>query len=133
MNRNEASQFCRTELNQHGLKDWKVRLNSNPDWPFLGMCVHNDEAIILNAHHIDIHPHAEVINTIRHEIAHALVGSGNGHNSVWETKAREIGCDNTLPCSHLDIPAHVIDAIRSGATVEFEVHEERVEHIIRTP
>lgn len=32
-------------------------------------------------------------NTILHEIAHALVGCSNGHNSVWQEKAYEIGCD----------------------------------------
>ncbi len=34
-----------------------------------------------------------VKNTILHEIAHALVGNGNGHNWVWQQKALEIGCD----------------------------------------
>jgi predicted SprT family Zn-dependent metalloprotease len=32
-------------------------------------------------------------NTILHEIAHALVGKGHGHNNIWKSKAIEIGCD----------------------------------------
>lgn len=32
-------------------------------------------------------------NTVLHEIAHALVGPGHGHNEVWRTKAISIGCD----------------------------------------
>jgi SNF2 family DNA or RNA helicase len=85
---------------------------------------------MINAHHCDIHPDNEVICTIKHEVAHALT-PGHGHDSVWADKAKEIGCDNTLPCSHLNLPEHVIDAIRSGQIVEMTVEEET--HVIRRP
>lgn len=133
MDRNQASKLCRAELDKYNLSDWHVRLTSDPNQPFLGLCVYRDKSIILNAAHIDIHPTAEVINTILHEIAHAIVGPGHAHNSTWETKAREIGCDNTLPCSHLNIPEHIIDAIRSGATIEMTVEEKVITNVIRTP
>jgi len=133
MDRNLASKFCRAELDKHGLKDWHIRLTMDFNVPFLGLCVYKDKTIILNAAHIDIHPYHEVENTIRHEVAHAIVGPGFGHGSVWEEKAREIGCDNTFPCSHLNIPEHVIDAIRSGATVEMTVEVKEVVNVIRTP
>ena len=133
MERNTASKFCRAELDKHGLKDWHIRLTMDFNVPFLGLCVYKDKCIILNAAHIDIHPIDEVYNTIRHEIAHAIVGPGFGHGLVWEEKAREVGCDNTFPCSHLNIPEHVIDAIRSGATVEMTVEEKVITNVIRTP
>jgi len=131
MNRHDATEYCREHLNKHGLKDWKVRVTSDPNLPFLGICMYKDKVIMLNGHHIDIHPHAEVICTILHEIAHALVGPGHGHNGVWAAKAREIGCDNTEACSRLDMPAHVIDAIRSGASVEVIVEEKEIVQKIR--
>lgn len=130
MNRNTASKLARTELDKYGLGDWGVRLTSDPNQPFLGLCMHRDKCIILNAHHVDIHPDAEIINTIKHEVAHALC-PGQGHNNVWSTKAREMGCDNTLPCSHLSLPKNVIDGIRSSATIEMTVEEET--HVIRKP
>lgn len=34
-----------------------------------------------------------VRNTILHEIAHALVGPGHGHDRVWRARAISIGCD----------------------------------------
>ena len=128
MTRQEAAQFCRDELNKHELKDWGVRLNQDAKGHFLGMCSYRDKVIILNAHHIDIHPTPDVINTIRHEVAHALC-PGHAHDSVWADKATEIGCDNTSPCSNLSLSPEVIDAIRSGATVEVTFTEQ----VIRTP
>ena len=130
MNRNDATQLCREELNKHGLSDWGVRITIDSKHSFLGMCVYKDKVIILNAFHTDMHPDMEVIDTIKHEVAHALT-PGHDHDFVWADKAREIGCTNTLPCSHLSFPKHVIDAIRSGATVEMTVEE--VTHVIRTP
>jgi SNF2 family DNA or RNA helicase len=129
MDRNTASKFCRVELDKYNLKGWHVRITQDPNMSFLGLCMHNDKCIVINAFHTDIHPDDEVYNTIRHEIAHAIVGPGLGHGPMWETKAKEIGCDNTEPCSHLNLPAYVLDAIRSGATIEMTVEEQ----IVRTP
>lgn len=131
MDRTSASNFCRAELNKHGLKEWGIRLTTDPNLPFLGLCMHNDKCIMLNAHHIDLHPDKDVINTIQHEIAHALVGPNHGHNSVWAEKAKELGCYNTLPCSTLTLPPHVIDAIRSGHSVEIIVEEKEIKQIVR--
>lgn len=130
MERNRATQLLRDELNKHGLKDWGVRLSTNINEPWLGICLHKDKCVVLNAHHVDIHPDLEVICTIKHEVAHALT-PGQGHNEIWEAKAKEIGCDNTLPCSHLSLPDHVIDGIRSGATVECITEEET--YVVRKP
>jgi len=128
MDRQAAAQTCRDEMNKHGLTNWGVRLNQNADAGFLGMCMHRDKVIILSAHHIDIHPDPDVINTIRHEIAHALT-PGHSHDEVWADKAREIGCDNVAPCSNLTLSPAIIDAIRSGADVEVTFTEQ----VIRTP
>src|SRR5580765_1961062 len=129
MTRQQASQTLRDEMNKNGLLDWSIRLNQNVDSHFLGLCSYKDKCIILSAHHVDIHPDPDVINTIKHEVAHALVGIGHAHDEVWANKAREIGCDNTMPCSNLSLSPDIIDAIRSGATVEVTFDEQ----VIRTP
>ena len=35
---------------------------------------------------------SDVRDTILHEIAHAIVGPGHGHDAVWQTAERRIGC-----------------------------------------
>ena len=131
MNRIDAAKIARAELEKWGLKDWHMRLNPvslDSRFQYLGLCSYKDKCIILNAHHVDLHDEKEVTNTIRHEIAHALT-PGQSHSYVWEEKAREVGCHNVAPCSYLSLPESVIDAIRSGATVEVVFEEE----IIRRP
>src|SRR5204862_5403058 len=108
---------------KYNLKDWGIRLTTDLTKPFLGLCSYKDKCIILNAHHIDIHPDLDVIDTIRHEIAHALT-QGHGHDGVWADKAKELGCLNTQPCSNLSFTPAAIDAIRSGATLEMEIEEQ---------
>lgn len=48
----------------------------------------------------------ERMNTITHEIAHAIVGCGHGHDYVWELKHRELGGDGKR-CSTLELSADV--------------------------
>lgn len=131
MTRENAAKLLREELDKYGLQDWSVRIipqSLDGRHQFLGLCSYKDKCIILNAHHIDIHPDPDVVDTIRHEVAHALT-HGHGHDEIWAAKAKEIGCTSTMPCSNLDLPPGVIDAIRSGATVEVSFEEE----VIRRP
>lgn len=139
MIRAEATKLCHEKLIQYGLKDWHVRVNPNIDAPYVGLCSHKDQCIILNAHHIDVHPDFEVINTILHEVAHAIVGPSHAHDDVWKAKAKEIGCENVSVGCSMGIPAEIVDAIRSGASIEVEIEEKIVrttkveEEIVKVP
>ena len=128
MQRAQATKELRALLDAQGLPNWHLRLTADIRAP-LGLCSYKDKCIILNALHIDSHPDVEIINTIRHEVAHALVGPGFGHGDVWKEKAKELGCDNTQPCASFGFNEAAIDAIRSGADVEVSFEEE----VIRTP
>lgn len=129
MTREQASKLLRDELDKFPeTKDWHIRLIADLKHNYLGLCSYKDKCIILNAHHIDIHSDLDIINTIKHEVAHALT-PGMGHNEVWADKAREIGCDQISPCSNLSLSPEIIDAIRSGATIEVTFETE----VIRRP
>ena len=129
MNRQQATQELRSLLDSVGLPDWHIRLNTSVTTRYIGLTSHKDKCIILNAHHVDSHPEPDIINTIRHEVAHAVVGPNHGHDEIWSSKAKELGCDNTSPCLSYGLSLEVIDAIRSGADVEVTFEEE----IIRKP
>lgn len=131
MTREQSTKLLRETLDKNLLPHWKIRLTTDLTKPFLGLCIHKDQTIVLNAHHIDTHPDAEILNTIRHEVAHAVLGPGHGHSEVWKNKARELGCDNTLPCATYELSLEAIDAICSEAQLEvtFDEHVET----IRTP
>ena len=128
MTRNDATKLTRQLLDQHNLPDWKIRLISDLTRPFLGKCSYQDKCIYLNSHHIDTHPEVEIINTIKHEVAHALCPN-HQHDSIWAAKARELGCDNTSECAPYSFSASAIDAMRSGAILEVDFEEQ----VIRTP
>ena len=130
MNRTEIVRFAKERLNQYGLKEWSVRLNTDITVGYYGLCSHNDKCIILNAFHVDTHPDSEVKDTVLHEIAHALVGPKHGHDPHWVTRAREIGVNNLSPCSNLSLDPHIIDAIRSGANVQVDFEEQTIHRTV---
>jgi hypothetical protein len=82
------------------MAEWGLR---PPAWVFrfdrarrrLGQCrfpsVGRPGVISVSAYHALLNPHGEVVNTVLHEIAHALVGPEHGHGEVWKEKAREVG------------------------------------------
>lgn len=92
MDLHKASWLTKELMKPHGLleRGWTVRLVKATS--FMGRCVHNDKEIHLSLSYTFSRDEAGVRNTILHEIAHALVGAGHGHDSVWYRKARELGC-----------------------------------------
>jgi len=133
MNRQIASQSLRALLDAQELREWHIRLTTDVTKPFLGLCSYKDKTIILNAFHIDTHPDEEVINTIRHEVAHALL-PGHNHDATWRAKAISLGCDNVQECANYSLSDDAIDAIRSGAQLKVEFETEIIpEQIVRKP
>ncbi len=82
-------------LVKHGLWDqgWRFKLSRAKSR--LGLCKHGTKQISISGAHIVQGTNAEVMDTILHEIAHAMVGPGNGHNWTWKEKALEIGARAT--------------------------------------
>lgn len=58
-----------------------------------GLTQHGKKIISLSRHLTELNDEEHIKDTILHEIAHALVGKGNGHNWRWKMKAREVGAN----------------------------------------
>ena len=84
-------------MNQYGLiaKGWKFRVVSlvYNRKNVLGYCNHNTKEIQILAAMVANEDHAMIMEIIRHEIAHAIVGPGHGHDTVWRSAARMVGAN----------------------------------------
>jgi len=68
-----------------------------------GCCNYSTGRISLSLALVELNSEERVRNTLLHEIAHALVGHGHGHDRVWRNKALEIGCDGNRCYSSEDV------------------------------
>src|SRR4051794_2320393 len=88
-------------LARHGLPKWSFAFNWRKRT--LGLCVYHTKTIELSVPFIECNTRAEIIDTILHEIAHALVGPKHGHDEVWKQKCLEIGAQPTR-CGQAAMP-----------------------------
>ncbi len=82
--------LARENLDKHGLHDWSFKINKNKRR--LGVCRHAKKRIEIQGYYALNNPDHLVLDTLIHEIAHAIVGPGHGHGPVWKAKARDLGC-----------------------------------------
>ena len=87
---------------QYGLDGWRLTLDHARRRA--GQCDYRTKTISLSRHYVRYADEAHIKDTILHEIAHALVGPKHGHDAVWRSKAREIGCSATR-CHTLEFAA----------------------------
>ncbi len=55
-----------------------------------------------------------ILDTLLHEIAHALVGKRHNHDAVWQARAREIGCSGERTHRLVFSPPRYRDTCASG-------------------
>ena len=72
--------------------------HATPEWGFVldrakrrrGCCNYTKKQVSISRHLLD-DPWESIENTIRHEIAHVIAGSGAGHGPKWRAAARSLG------------------------------------------
>lgn len=87
----EITEKAEEFLKKHKLDDWRFAFSLTSK--IGGQCWHNRHVVTISVTYCQKATKAEIINTLLHEIAHALAGYGNGHNHVWQRIARSIGCN----------------------------------------
>ncbi len=88
-------------LREHDLAGWSIVADRAKTRA--GVCRSSTRQIGLSAPLTALHTEEEVLDTILHEIAHALVGPEHGHDAIWRAKAREIGSSGER-CVPADAP-----------------------------
>lgn len=91
MNVDRAYRLAREKLDEHGLQNWGLIFDGAKSR--FGCCWHGKQLITLSKALVELNDEINVMDTILHEIAHALVSSRHGHDRVWRQKALAIGCN----------------------------------------
>ena len=92
--RDEALQL----LDAYGLTErgWRFQFSNTKN--AVGTCYHSKKVIAYSQHYAYKSTPESVTDTLLHEIAHALVGTGHGHDYTWQRKAIELGADPYASC-----------------------------------
>lgn len=87
----QAKQLAQDLMRLHNLTGWNFKFDNAKTR--VGFCRYRFKTISLSKYFVPKLTSEEVKDTILHEIAHAFTGKKNGHNHIWQQKAREIGCN----------------------------------------
>jgi len=86
-----ALKLAKKKLAEHGLSGWTASTLPRTKRT-AGMCDHGKKTIYLSVHHTEKENEEEVLDTILHEIAHALCGMlRRPHCWIWKEKFISIG------------------------------------------
>jgi predicted SprT family Zn-dependent metalloprotease len=89
-------------LDAHGLRDWSFGFNRRRR--SLGLCIYHRQTIELSVHFIERNGPDAILDTLLHEIAHALVGPGHGHDAAWKEMCLRVGA-RPVACRRAEMPA----------------------------
>ena len=87
----DMAHTARSTMDAHGLQEWQFRFDGGKNR--FGQCNYSTKTISMSRALVEVNTPDRCMNTLLHEIAHALVGRSHGHDRVWQIKARAIGCD----------------------------------------
>lgn len=91
----------------HDLTNWSFGFNDRKRC--LGVCYTNRRRIEVSLDLVRSQMWGEILETIKHEIAHALVGPGHGHDEVWKAAAIRVGA-KPISCLDTYIPESGVGA-----------------------
>lgn len=111
MNKAELLKLGRELLNYHELYSWQIGFCE--DKTTVAWCLHAQRRIDFSLHFLPHLNYADARETMLHEIAHALVGGGHGHDAVWKAKALSIG-SNGNRCADIEVEGPIIGVCPAG-------------------
>lgn len=85
----ELTRIARGELAKHGLRGWTFALSNTKRR--LGVCKYRSKRIEIAEFHAQNNPPELVLDTLQHEIAHAIAGASAKHGPAWKAVALRLG------------------------------------------
>lgn len=94
-------QEAETLLSNFGLSEqgWTFKFANTKK--AIGRCYYRERTIEFSKHYIDSAPE-HITDTLLHEVAHALVGPGHGHDGTWRRQAMLLGA-SPKSCAESDV------------------------------
>jgi predicted SprT family Zn-dependent metalloprotease len=87
----DAKILAETYLEQHLKNGWVFDFDNAVNR--FGSCRHHSRRITLSRKLTKVNDMDRVERVIIHEVAHAVLGRGYGHSSIWKSKCLELGGD----------------------------------------
>lgn len=123
----EVSQLACETLSYYGLTDWSFTLNRRKR--DMGLCLYDPKVIALSVHFVQLNDEETIRDTLLHEVAHALVGPGHGHDAVWRQKSLEVGAKPERLCYDVNMPEGRWQATCAGCGMRHHKHR-RPKHMV---
>lgn len=82
------------------LSEWRVGVNSAKRR--LGVCKYGKKVIEVSVYVLQRGDEKQVLNTLRHEVAHALLPVGEGHSRRWRALHKKLGGDGER-CTDMEL------------------------------
>jgi len=111
MNLQELEAIAKWEFLRHGLHDWSFGWARTKRRQ--GVCKYRSKRIEIAEYYATHNPPEQVIDTLLHEIAHALAGPKARHGPAWKAVAKKLGatpraydtCRETVVMPGVRVPA----------------------------
>lgn len=116
----EAKEIGVRLISLHGLDTWSFRFNKNKRR--LGVCKQDERLIELSEFYVQRNDQEHVLDTILHEIAHAMVGTHHGHDDTWKAMCIRIGASPSSCSSTAVMPEGYWQAKCPGCVSVFTRH-----------
>lgn len=125
MTEQQAEELAWAEITRWALVDhYTFRFNNSKT--NCGLCYFSKTGrpgrIELSRRYIASNPEENVLDTIRHEVAHALAGPTAHHGPVWQDWCRKVGCSPVCCSEHKMMPAGIWQATCPGCTKLYSRH-----------
>jgi len=119
-----VASVARSLMNQWGLGTWTFKLDNAKRRA--GVCRYSRRVISLSRYYVQHNSDEDVLDTLKHEISHALAGPGTHHGPIWKAMCRKVGC-RPVRCydsKQVKMPEPKLKAVCGGCQKTFTRHRQ---------